>query len=77
MYGEGDRKLSYEQRKQASLGEDRTLYCPTCMEEQEVYSASGHEPNQMNLHCVVCAHFVTRMIKDEKGKWDLDYGVYT
>ena len=72
-----DTNNSYEQRKKASLGEDRTLYCPTCMDEREVYSASGHKPDQMNLHCVVCTYFVTRMIKNKKGEWDLDYNVYS
>lgn len=69
--------MSYEQRKQASQGKDRMLYCPTCMCDREVYSASGHKPHEMNLHCVECTHFVTRLIENEKGEWDLDHNVYS
>ena len=31
--------MSYEDRKKASWGKDRLMYCRTCMVEQEVYSA--------------------------------------
>ena len=68
--------MSYEDRQRASLGEDRMFYCPTCMIGQEVYSAQGHKKNQMNLHCVKCAKFVTRLIKDYQGNWELDWSIY-
>lgn len=80
--------MSYEERLQASLGPDYILYCPTCMREQEVYSAAGHKKDQMNLHCVVCAKFVARLIRashgdgqnqtldDNPNDWKLDYSGY-
>lgn len=64
------------QRKQASQGRDRMLYCRNCMQEQEVYSGAGHKPNEMNLHCVECGNFVTRLKKNYKGEWELDMSVY-
>ena len=68
--------MSYEDRKKASLGINRMFYCPFCMIEQEVYSARGHKENQMNLHCVECTKFVTRLIKDFQGNWELDWSIY-
>jgi len=80
--------MSYEERLKASLGQDYILYCPTCMREQEVYSAVGHKKDQMNLHCVVCTVFVAKLIRDSHGNgknqtlddnpndWELDTSVY-
>ena len=73
MYSEDQlRKI----RKEASQGKDRMLYCPLCMEEREVYSGAGHKPNEMNLHCVQCGVFVTRLKKNALGEWELDKSVY-
>ena len=66
---------TYEQRKSASLGKEYVLYCKNCMQENEVYSAVGHLPNQKNLHCVMCSQFVTRIKFDGKS-WELDFSVY-
>lgn len=68
--------MSFEDRQKASLGPEKLLYCTTCMSEQEVYSAAGHKVNQMNLHCVRCGKFVTRLIKNAIDEWDLDMDVY-
>lgn len=68
--------MSYEQRKKASQGKDRMLYCPTCMCDREVYSATGHRQDEMNLHCVECGFFVARIKKNRNGDWDLDLSVY-
>lgn len=65
-----------EERQKASFGSARLLLCKNCLIEQEVYSAEGHKENQMNLHCVRCGKFVTRMIKDGVGNWRLDTSVY-
>lgn len=68
---------SLEERRKASLGVDRMLYCKNCLQEQEVYSGAGHKPNQMNLHCVVCTYFVTRLIrKSPNHNWELDMSIY-
>ncbi len=67
---------SYKNRQEASLGKDRMLYCPTCMCDREVYSGAGHKPNELNLHCVECTCFVTRMKKNDKDEWELDMSVY-
>jgi len=68
--------MSYKDRKKASWGSERTLYCPTCMCETEVYSGAGHKPKQFNLHCVECTNFVTRLIENPEGKLELDPTVY-
>jgi len=44
--------------------------------DREVYSAAGHKPNEMNLHCVECACFVTRLKRNKEGKFDLDGTAY-
>ena len=65
---------TYEDRKSGSLGPDRLLYCRVCMCEREVYSAQGHKPNQMLLHCVNCGVFVSAMKHDLIAhNWELDY----
>ena len=63
-------------RKIASLGKHRKLYCMVCLIEQEVYSASGHKPDEMNLHCVECGHFVARLKKNYMGEWEVEQSVY-
>lgn len=70
--------MSYEERKAASLGPDRTLYCTHCMSEREVYSAAGHKEGEMNLHCVTCTYFVARLKKTQSRhpEWILDTSVY-
>lgn len=66
-----------QDRQKHSLGKDRMLYCKNCMQEQELYSGAGHKPNQMNLHCVICTHFVTRLIRETPNhEWQLDTSVY-
>ena len=69
--------MSYRERKAASLGPDRTLYCVHCKSEQEVYSAAGHKEGEANLHCVVCAYFVTRLkkTKSRHPQWVIDTSV--
>lgn len=62
--------------KQHSLGKDRMLLCSLCMMEVEVFSAAGHKPGEMNLHCINCGQFVARLIKDFQGQWTLDLTVY-
>lgn len=68
--------MSYEDRKKASLGKDKMMYCPTCMCDREVYSGAGHKVDEMNLHCLNCTHFVARLLKNYKGEWELDTTIY-
>ena len=65
-----------EARMKSSLGPDRKLLCKKCLIEQEVYPGAGHPENCVDLHCVACGSFVTRMIKGPDGKLKLDTSVY-
>jgi len=64
------------QLKAASLGIDKVLLCPHCMVENEVYSAAGHKQNEINLHCVECGGFVTRLKRNYTGQYELDGAAY-
>ena len=59
-----------EDRKKASCGKDRMMYCQTCMVDQECYSAAGHRQNQMLLHCVQCGNFMCKLIRNYNGDWE-------
>ena len=61
-----------KQRKKASWGKDRLMYCRVCMVEQEVYSASGHPENKIWLHCVKCGNFCCTLIENAYG--ELEFG---
>lgn len=63
-------------RMASSLGPEKKLYCKKCLIEQEVFPGAGHPINCVDLHCVVCGSFVTRLKKNKKGGYELDTSVY-